>query len=97
MVWGRSEDGNIYLLDIYRDKIEAPKLIEMAKFILLYLGWEGEGFLIVFLDIFYIEDKSSGIGLIQSLRAEKLRVKSISRHRDKISRAYDCLAYMHSK
>lgn len=58
-VWGVRSEG-YYLLDVIRDKIQYPKLIETAES--LHRVWRPEFFL--------IEDKGSGSSLIQELRSE---------------------------
>ena len=89
-LWGVGLDGGLYLLDQYRDKLEAPELEEeTAVFLRRYAdvyprryGWREV----------YIEDKSSGIGLIQQLkRVWGARVVPIPRGTDKVSRALSAL------
>lgn len=58
-VWGIKQDG-YYLLDVMRDKITYPKLVETAQ--ALNRLWLPEFFL--------IEDKGSGSSLIQELRQD---------------------------
>lgn len=56
-VWGIRGDG-YYLLDVMRDKLQYPKLVETAEG--LHRVWHPEFFL--------IEDKGSGSSLLQDLR-----------------------------
>lgn len=58
-VWGIKQDG-YYLLDIIRDKLTYPKLVETSMG--LHRVWLPEFFL--------VEDKGSGSSLIQDLREE---------------------------
>ena len=44
----------------------------------------------------YIEDKSSGIGLLQELKAKRLKVFEVPRHTDKVFRAEDASPYVES-
>ena len=46
----------------------------------------------------YIEDKSSGIGLIQELKKKKLKIEGVPRNagNDKYLRAEDCSVYIES-
>jgi predicted phage terminase large subunit-like protein len=44
----------------------------------------------------YIEDKSSGVGLIQELKRKKLKVFQVPRNTDKILRADDASPYIES-
>ena len=89
-LWGVGIDGGLYLLDQYRNKLEAPELEEETKvFLKRYedayprkYGWREV----------YIEDKSSGIGLIQQLKLVwGARVVPVPRGTDKVSRALSSL------
>ena len=86
--WGMSYDRKIFLIDMVRDKVEAPQLLTMAKaFWNKHRAIQGHGVL----RSMKIEDKASGIGLIQTLRQDGVAVKGIQRSRDKVSRANDVL------
>lgn len=88
-------DGvNVYSLDMERGKWTAPVLLEKAK-----AFWEKHrprriaGNAARFTG-FFIEDKASGTGLIQTLRAQTdIPVKAKQRNRDKVSRANDILPW----
>jgi len=89
-LWGVGTDGGLYLLDMFREKLEAPELLEEStRFLKRYedkrpraYGWREV----------YIEDKSSGVGLIQQLqRAWGARVIPVQRGKDKVSRALSTL------
>lgn len=58
-IWGIKSDG-YYLLDVIREKLTYPKLVETAKAV--NSVWRPEFFL--------VEDKGSGISLIQDLRED---------------------------
>jgi predicted phage terminase large subunit-like protein len=60
--WGHNE-GAWYLLDLYRGRLEFPKLKE--KILFLREHWSAEKVL--------IEDSSSGLSILQQLRTEKRR------------------------
>ena len=97
MCWGMLyRDGRkyAYLIDIYRDKVTTPKLLKASKeFWLKHLNNEHKSPLIKFA----IEDKSSGIGLIQLLEAESnIPVTKLIADKDKVSRATDILPRMES-
>ena len=88
-------DGrNVYILDLLRDRLEAPDLISAAKAfyerhrpnrITNPVRFAG----------FFVEDKVSGTGLIQTLRRETdIPVIPIQRDRDKVSRVNDVLPYI---
>jgi predicted phage terminase large subunit-like protein len=96
--WGFSEEGKIYLLDLIRGKWEAPELQRRAiafwnkskaREVLKY----GQ------LREMAVEDKSSGTGLIQSLKVPpyNIPVKAIERDKDKLTRVMDVLPYIELK
>lgn len=62
VVAGLGRDGNIYILDVMRERLEFPEL--KRRFRVLSMKWRGKG-----LRGFYIEDKASGQSLIQELRS----------------------------
>jgi predicted phage terminase large subunit-like protein len=62
-VFGLHHNADIYLLDVFRKRIEYPDL--KRKLIHLNTQWRGKG-----LRAIYIEDKSSGQSVIQELRRE---------------------------
>lgn len=85
-------DGiNVYSLDMERGKWTAPVLLEKAENFYnrhkpAHIG------MLPRMDGFFIEDKASGTGLIQMLRARtSIPVRGIQRSRDKVSRANDIL------
>lgn len=93
--WGLAKHNNsIYLIDQLRGKWEAPMLKKMLLMFwnkhALKKGQQWAGVKTV-----YIEDKSSGTGLIQDLKTD-INVKPVQRNTDKVSRAMDCVDYMAS-
>lgn len=84
-VWGHGEDGRIYLLDLIRDKWEAPELRRRAADFWSKHQDENNARKLL------VEDKSSGTGLIQDLTREPYRipVEGIPRSVDKLSRVRD--------
>ena len=89
--WGKSKEGQIYLLDQVRGKWEAPELKIQAK---AFYNKHNVGYAHV--NAFKIEDKSSGTGLIQSLRREGLPIVEIPRDTDKVTRANDSVGLLAS-
>lgn len=82
-LWG-IKDKKLFLVDMVRGKFEAHILQKVAK---------------EFLDrhkprVAYIEDKSSGTGLIQTLVAEGYPIVSVQREKDKLTRLMDVIPYM---
>lgn len=88
-------DGkDVYSLDMDRGKWTAPDLLEHAK-----AFWEKHKPRRMINPTrfvgFFIEDKASGTGLIQTLRAQtSIPVMAKQRTRDKVSRANDILPYV---
>ena len=88
-------DGqNVYILDLVRERLEAPDLISAAKAfyerhrpnrITNPVRFAG----------FFVEDKVSGTGLIQTLRrGTSIPVIPLQRDKDKVSRVNDVLPYI---
>jgi predicted phage terminase large subunit-like protein len=92
--WGLGEDGRIYLIDQIRGKWEAPDLERKAVDF-----WNKHKPTTLFrvgpLRAMKIEDKSSGTGLIQSIKQKgSIPVTPIERHRDKLTRVLDVVSYI---
>ncbi len=82
--WGQSFDGKIYLIDQVRGKWEAPELeINTKAFYNKHRDNDG-----CVCSGVYIEDKASGIGLIQKLKREGVPIVGIPRSVDKITRMH---------
>lgn len=94
--WGMGEDGRIYLLDQIRGKWEADELKRRA--IDFWAKHKPtETFKMGPLRQLRIEDKASGTGLIQQIKAEgNIPVKAIERNRDKLTRAMDGQPFLES-
>lgn len=102
--WGLASDGKIYLLDMIRGKWEAPELQKRAiafwkKCAVKDIALFGQ------LRKLMVEDKSSGTGLIQSLRTPesskdepiiRIPIEGIERNIDKFTRVNDALPYIES-
>lgn len=83
--WGFGVDKKIYLLDQFRDRVKAPDLRRESEIFYIKCEKDTRG---VFRG-FCIEDKSSGVGLIQELEEKQFKVFAVPRAKDKITRAYD--------
>lgn len=92
--WGYGVDENIYLLDMFRDRIEAPELRKQAKLFYSKHDTSRINDDDPVLRGMWIEDKSSGTGLIQELKRDQLKIKAIPRNIDKIERAHDATPYI---
>ena len=93
--WGYDK-GKIYLIKQIRGKWEAPEL--RANFIAFWESLVGTGIEVRGkLRQAYVEDKASGTGLIQDIKADtNIPIVPIPRHLDKVVRAYDMVPYIQS-
>ena len=83
--WGYDGEGNAYFIDQMRGKWEAPELLKTAR-----AFWnKHKADKSSTLRAFKVEDKSSGTGLIQTLKRESIPVKGIKRDKDKTTRGMD--------
>ena len=94
--WGKGVDGKIYLIDLIRGKWEAPELKRRAiAFWNKHKAYETT--LLGQLRKMNVEDKSSGTGLIQDIKAEgRIPIGAIQRNKDKYTRVLDALGYIES-
>jgi predicted phage terminase large subunit-like protein len=93
--WGLGIDGRIYLLNLIKDRWEAPELQRRAiAFWSAAKARDVEKF--GQCRAMPIEDKSSGTGLIQTLKLppHNIPVEPIERVRDKLTRVMDVLSYI---
>ena len=91
-VWGMSVTNQIYLIDQIRGKWEAPELLTQARAFWRKHQHSDRAPL----RGMWVEDKSSGTGLIQTLAREGVPVIPMQRNKDKISRANDVLPIVES-
>lgn len=94
-LWGLGEDNNAYLVDFIRGKWEAPELLKQA---IAFFNKCKRRF--PKLHRFYVEDKSSGTGLIQSIKQQTLiSIVPIKRgsNKNKVERANDITCHFESK
>ncbi len=95
--WGLGEDGKIYLLDLIKDRWEAPELLKRA--VAFWAKAKGRDIMkFGQLRQMPVEDKSSGTGLIQTLKHPpyNIPVHAVERHKDKLTRVMDGLPYIES-
>lgn len=94
--WGKGDDGKLYLLDLIRGKWEAPELERRA--IAFWNKHKGSDAVVLGqLRQMKVEDKASGTGLIQGLKAKaQIPVVGIERTKDKYTRLMDVLGYIES-
>lgn len=94
--WGKGDDGKLYLIDMIRSKWEAPELERRA-----IAFWNkhkaSDATTLGQLRQMKVEDKASGTGLIQGLKAKaQIPVVGIQRDKDKYTRLMDVLGYIES-
>jgi len=94
--WGYGMDDRIHLLDKKRDKFEAPELRVEAELFYRKHNTPRENVGDPTLRGMYIEDKSSGTGLLQELKRLRLKVIEVPRSTDKVFRAEDAAPYIES-
>ena len=84
--WTRSPDGILYARDWVKDRLQFPALERLAK--AQYDKWQP--------DVVYIEDKASGISLIQNLIAAGIPIKPYMPNGDKVVRAHAVTPFVES-
>lgn len=93
--WGYGDDGRIYLIDVIRGKWEAPELQKRAvAFWATAKGRDVDKY--GSLRKMVVEDKSSGTGLIQTLKLPpyNIPIEPIERDKDRYTRVNDALPYI---
>ena len=88
---GLGIDGAVYLIDLKRGKWDAVELENTTKdfYVKHKPAYAGV--------VFYIEDKSSGTGLIQKIKRENnIPVKAVTPQKDKYTRVLDVVGYIES-
>lgn len=95
-LWGKGVDNRIYLLDMIRGKWEAHEL--KARAIAFWNKHIADQETHGALRKLYVEDKSSGTGLIQDIKKEaRIPVEGIQRNTDKLTRVLDAQPYVQAE
>lgn len=94
LVGGVTEQGKLHILDMVHKKLEYPELKQEA--ITLYNNWQFTGRCDTSASAFYLENKASGIQLIQDLRKSTIPVMPIEVTKDKLARVEEVLEYIAS-
>lgn len=95
MAGGVTDNNRLHVLDIVRGKWEAPELEKVA--VTLWNKWKRNPKTGLLCNGFYIEDKASGIGLVQGLKAKYgIPVFGIKADTDKLTRCENVLPYIES-
>lgn len=96
--WGHGADGKIYLIDLIRGKWEAPELKKRAIAFWQKHKAPEDLSLLGSLRQMYVEDKSSGTGLIQELKLmNQIPIVAVQRNTDKLTRVMDVTPYIDSE
>lgn len=95
VVGGVTNDNQLHILDIVRGKWEAPELEKIA--VATWNKYKSNTNTGLACNGFYIEDKASGTGLIQGLKAKYgLPVFGVKADTDKLTRCENILPYIES-
>jgi len=95
--YGSGVDGKVYLIDLIRGKWEAPELQRRAVAFWAKHKALDDPKTTGILRKMYVEDKSSGTGLIQQIRKDaSCPIEAVQRGRDKLTRLMDVQGYMES-
>lgn len=92
-LFGRTNDNDIYLIDLLRGKWEAPDLLDKLK--MFWDKYRNQNSITKPFCV-YIEDKASGTGLIQQLKRLRVPVKELKPIKDKVQRLQDVLPLISS-
>jgi predicted phage terminase large subunit-like protein len=92
--WGYGDDDRIYLLDKLRGRFQAPELKTEAE--IFYRKHDTKKATVndPLLRGMYIEDKSSGTGLLQDFQRKRMKVIEVPRVNDKIFRSEDVTGFV---
>lgn len=82
MTVGSTQDGKLLVLDIFRDRLEAPELLPKIESMITKwnMAWLG------------VEDSSFGLGIIQMARRQGLPIKNLKADKSKTARAVPAAA-----
>lgn len=95
VVGGVTQEHQLHVLDLVRGKWEAPQLEKTA--VTLWNKWKTNPLTGLACNGFYIEDKASGTGLIQGLKAKYgIPVFGVPADKDKLTRCENVLPYIES-
>lgn len=94
IVGGVTEDNHLHILDIVHGKWEAPDLKRIA--VDLFNKWKFDEETGLACSGLYVEDKASGVGLIQELKRCGIPIFGLQVHNDKLTRVENVLSYIES-
>lgn len=94
IVSGITTDNKLHIIDMVRGKWEAPELKRVA--IELFEKYKFDASTATACSGLYVEDKASGVGLIQELQRAGVPVIGIPVDKDKLTRVESVLSYIES-
>lgn len=94
LVGGITQHNKLHILDMVHKKLEYPELKQEA--VKIFNNWQKETRFETSASAFYLEDKASGIQLIQDLRKSTIPVIPIEVTKDKLARVEEVLEYIAS-
>lgn len=94
LVGGVTEQGKLHILDMVHEKLEYPELKQKA--INTYNAWQTGIRFETSATAFYLENKASGIQLIQDLKKSSIPVIPIEVTKDKLARVEEVLEFIAS-
>lgn len=94
LVGGVTEQGKLHILDMVHKRLEYPELKKEA--INLYNAWQTGSRFETSATAFYLEDKASGIQLVQDLRKSCIPIIPIEVTKDKLARVEEVLEFIAS-
>lgn len=94
IVSGITTDNKLHIIDMVRGKWEAPELKKVAVELFERYKWDANT--ATACSGLYVEDKASGVGLIQELQRAGVPVIGIPVDKDKLTRVESVLSYIES-
>lgn len=94
LVGGVTEQGKLHILDMVHAKLEYPELKQEA--IRIYNAWQRSSRFETSASAFYLEDRASGVQLVQDLKKSSIPVMPIEVTKDKLARVEEVLEFIAS-
>lgn len=94
LVGGVTDQGKLHILDMVHAKLEYPELKKEA--VNIYNKWQTGSRFETSATAFYLEDRASGVQLIQDLRKSSIPVMAIEVTKDKLARVEEVLEFIAS-
>ena len=94
LVGGITENNKLHILDMLHQRLEYPELKKSAIYI--YNKWQFSDRHQTSASAFYLENKASGIQLIQDLKKSSIPIMPIEVTKDKLARVEEVLEFIAS-